>query len=656
MKEKMKILMGRLAYHVFCVMAACETVLILHISDILGLWDIPKETYIWILLAVLHVLLICREIGLKRICISVLAVSLAMVIMAGSVLVGWMSFGRNGAYENADHGKASMYGNRRVMMIVPHQDDDINLLGGVIEEYVKYGSEMYVVFVTNGDYFEMPVVRYWEALEVLGNMGVEEDHVIFLGYGDQYAEDGPHIYNAPSGQTVTSYFGRTKTYGADFHPAYREGRTYTSDHFLEDMHSVILEYRPDVLFCSDYDPHVDHKATTLAFDKVMGRILKENADYRPVVYKGYTYYTAWLGEYDYYRENIASTKRSGDAGSMVYRWEDGVRFPVNASILSRSMLHSDAYQRLLGYTSQNAQKFAGRIISGDRVVWRRYTDSLCHVAEIRTSSGDGALLNDFMLLENQDILDGGRAPYDGVWIPDAEDEEKVAEVILAVPSDLYSIVLYDHPSPSENLTGVEICFDDGTAMLWENLDPSGAATEIVVQKEAVRSFAVRILCADGTNAGLSEIEAFAEPNAKDGKLLKLMDAEEDFLYDYWTGKDGNVELSIYAHGMDIPIDGENLVVEVSNPRCEVSWENGMLRVHCPKGQETELTVSDLSGEVSDRVVVRNPGAFKRMANGFWQWLEKRLFDEYNADSFKPLLESPVTQWVVEKLQVVKYYL
>ena len=37
------------------------------------------------------------------------------------------------------------------MILVPHEDDEINLAGGVIEEYLKHGSEVYVVFSTNGD-------------------------------------------------------------------------------------------------------------------------------------------------------------------------------------------------------------------------------------------------------------------------------------------------------------------------------------------------------------------------------------------------------------------------------------------------------------------------------------------------------------------------
>ena len=37
--------------------------------------------------------------------------------------------------------KIELYGNKSVLAIVPHQDDDINLMGGIIEEYLKYKSD-----------------------------------------------------------------------------------------------------------------------------------------------------------------------------------------------------------------------------------------------------------------------------------------------------------------------------------------------------------------------------------------------------------------------------------------------------------------------------------------------------------------------------------
>ena len=40
------------------------------------------------------------------------------------------------------------------------------------------------------------------------------------------------------------------------------------------------------------------------FDKVMGALLKEHPEYKPVVYKAYAYGTAWEAEPDFYSENI----------------------------------------------------------------------------------------------------------------------------------------------------------------------------------------------------------------------------------------------------------------------------------------------------------------------------------------------------------------
>ena len=38
--------------------------------------------------------------------------------------------------------KTELYADRSVLLIVPHQDDDINLMGGIIEEYIRYNSDI----------------------------------------------------------------------------------------------------------------------------------------------------------------------------------------------------------------------------------------------------------------------------------------------------------------------------------------------------------------------------------------------------------------------------------------------------------------------------------------------------------------------------------
>ena len=96
-----------------------------------------------------------------------------------------------------------IFADQKIMLIVPHQDDELNVLGGTIEEFVRYGSEVYVVYLTNGD-MTPAEFRYAEAIACLEKQGVPEDHVIFMGYGDQWQEDGPHIYNADPGTVVQS--------------------------------------------------------------------------------------------------------------------------------------------------------------------------------------------------------------------------------------------------------------------------------------------------------------------------------------------------------------------------------------------------------------------------------------------------------------------
>jgi hypothetical protein len=166
--------------------------------------------------------------------------AVACVVCAASWGI-WDSFQKNAAYVDTDGGKAGLYSGRDVMVIVPHQDDEANILGGVLEEFRDYGSTVRVVFSTNGDSEGIPFVRMQEAIRYCAYTGIPEENVIFLGYGDRWDNDlGYHLYNAPSSEAVTlSKYGTTQTYGMEGHPAYREGNAYTAANFLDDLQSVI---------------------------------------------------------------------------------------------------------------------------------------------------------------------------------------------------------------------------------------------------------------------------------------------------------------------------------------------------------------------------------------------------------------------------------
>lgn len=594
---------------------------------------------IGVLLTVAFLLLSRRF--LRQLTVIMVALPVAVAVLTAGSVMCWRQFSAKAGYEAADAGKNQIYGDRKVMLIVPHQDDDLNILGGVLEEYVRYGSELYPVFVTNGDFFGKAEERYQEAIRVFETIGVPEENLVFLGYGDSWNPEGPHIYNAEPGVVMESYFGRTETYGTAVHPAYREGREYTIDNLMEDMGAVILEYRPDVIFCSDYDHHEDHKALTMLFEKVMGTLLKENPEYKPVVYKAYAYGTAWEAEPDFYADNILSTQnvfgQDYNQQPAVYRWEDRTRFPVKGEGLSRSLISAEGYKLLDMYTSQDADLQATRVVNGDKVAWRRYTDSLCLDAQIEVTSGNGRLLNDFMLIENHDLMDKDRMPYDGVWIPEAQDSEKTAVAVLSEEGSVHSVVLYDHPSEEHNVLNALLCFDDGTQMETGPLDPGGAATVIVVDKENVSSFSIVLKDVQGENAGLSEVEAFAHKPGRNGRFIKLMDQHENFLYDYLMPRNGQAELSVYVHG-DLPeVTAADYLVEISGEQGTAVLENGKISVTCPDGEDFVLTVTCLETDVSDSIYIRNPGRLERRWETFWQKAEAAVFIRYSMAEQKRLL-------------------
>lgn len=589
-----------------------------------------------------------KRIGRATKWLAVAAASATLILWGG-----WILFSRNAGYENPDMGKTGLFSDRKVMVIVPHQDDELNMMGGVLEEFVKYGSEVYVVFTTNGDFTRKPHIRYQEALTVLGKIGIPAENAIFLGYGDQWAYGYPHIYNSEKGQVIPSVAGKTQTYGVDFHSAYREGRAYTVENLREDLQSVILEYRPEQIFCADYDPHVDHKAWSMTFDRVMGDILKSYPDYRPGVYKGFCYPTAWTAPMDYYRDNIAATAWFQLRGT-TYRWEDRIRLPVNAGMLSRSLVTSPGFRQLKDYSSQGAYLFAGQILNGDRLFWRRNTDSLCLQADIQASSGESALLNDFMRLENHNVRDETRAPNDGVWIPEEQDAEKCVTVQFREPAVIDHIVLYDHPSEQHNVVHAEILFEDGSSIGGICLDPEGAATVVPVGKENVRSFEIRLLGTEGEEAGLTEIEAFSQPQNPEWKFIKLMDPQGNFVYDYWTEEGEETILALYTQG--ITAQGGGPEISLSNDRCHAQWEDGSIRIVCPKGEKTVLTVSAEAGAVSDSVVIRNPGAAVRALNGFYQRVEARITALYYGFRYGIWEWEPSAEWVMNKCHILNYYI
>ena len=56
--------------------------------------------------------------------------------------------------------------NKRVMILVPHQDDELNIAGGLLCSDYLEKENTFIVYTTNGDYFRNKNTRKKEAYKV----------------------------------------------------------------------------------------------------------------------------------------------------------------------------------------------------------------------------------------------------------------------------------------------------------------------------------------------------------------------------------------------------------------------------------------------------------------------------------------------------------
>ena len=526
-------------------------------------------------------------------------------------------------YKAARCNAEDFFSRKRVMVIVPHEDDDLNLMSGVIDNYIQCGSEVYPVFVTNGDYYGLGEERINEAVACWKYLGVPEKNVYFLGYGDRWDSEGPHIYNAPADELLTSGVGRTETYGTAAHPAYHNGNPYTNRNYLNDIKQLILEKKPDVLFISDYDFHVDHKAVSLMSECALGEIFRSSDDYRPIVYKGYAYSTAWHSYDDFFSVNLKSTKEPdpSDCGPMVYNWNDRVRLPVNETSLSRSLFANSSFRAMQYYHSQDAIDNASRIINGDKVFWQRRTDSILYDAKFDATSGDVSYIADFRLIDSYDIDDDDHLPYDRIWTPDKNDKKRTIHVRWKEACDISQINLYDNPSQTDNITKAKITFSDGSSITTGKLNENGSASTVTVNKKNIKSFDIKILAYEGETPGLCEVEAFRSAHQNDSSFLKIIDAEDDFVYYYIAGSDTSV-FSLYANNQIAELTDQNYAVICDNDKCSCAIKDGKIRVICPVSESCRVSLRELSSGLTDEVIVSNPGALRRSVLSLGQKIEK----------------------------------
>ena len=630
-----------------CASLAVELCLLTDYCLMFSAIYVPMRAFLLIctgvLIASVLIVLLNRKAA-KRLLIAltiIVCVTCAFLQLFYSVSQNESFIKNNMMYHETDPKKEELFSEKKVLLLVPHQDDDLNVFCGVLDEYLHYGSELIVAFMTNGDYNSQGEVRIREALALYDYLGVPEDHVIFLGYGDRLCTEEYHIYNAPPDEEILSRAGKLETYAIESHPPFRTAHTYTENYLYNDMKELILSTRPDVIFCVDYDLHVDHRACSMMFEKVMGDILRSEFDYFPEVYKGFAYSTSWGAEHDFFTLNIQATHDIYNNSMIIqtpplYRWQERIRFPVRAGTLARSLQSSAQYRELLFYQSQGEEKHGPAIINGDRVFWKRLTDSLCKKASLTASSGDPLCLNNFMLFDSCAVLDQNHDPFDGVWSPEENDQEKAVTVRLNDPYTIREVVLYDNPDAYSNILNAEIQFSNGTVMETGPLDAFGAPSRFTIYiDESVSSFCVKLISTEGDHPGLTEIEAFCERQDSKPSFIKIMDIDGNFAYDYIIDNGGSQLFLLYSDGYIPELNSEDYEVLYDDvPGCRAEIQDGFLSVDCSRGQSCTVSIRLKESGLTDSFYVQNPTIMKRFSIMLSQKLELIKMEDHELLHFQ----------------------
>lgn len=472
------------------------------------------------------------------------------------------------------------YIGKRILILAPHPDDEINIAGNLIYTMIRLGADVYVAFSTNGDYQNDAAIRIREAFKSLHHLGVPKDNVIFMGYGDSYnTYEGKHISDVTEGY-IESKSGHSETYCAyginEF--AYKERNEhsrYNRENFCKDLKDIIKKILADLIVCVDYDQHPDHRWLSIAFDEVMCQILKDkNNTYYPQIFKRFAYATAFCSIDDIKCLNLKQTLRPNENVTLNYlkdiidygnwKWAERVRLPIHPDIRRHYLLKGNPLVRaMLSHKSQYMALRAGRIINSDEVFFERRSDSISYQAIVEVSSGEKKYLNDFKYIGTKDIKNKTPLFDDYLWIPDADDKEKQITFKWDEQQTISSLKIYLGVS-NRKIYKIAIKLDDYFCKSYD------CNTSDVINIDFEESYSAKklsiIIEASDDSAGISEVEIYSD--LKNTTLIRpyiKLTLDENFIYDGYLNKgSGEYELNIYKYGCSDECDievGDGVVIK-----------------------------------------------------------------------------------------------
>lgn len=420
--------------------------------------------------------------------------------------------------------------NCKILIFVPHEDDEINIAGGILE-MINTNDNVYVVLFTTGDAADdNGKERMRETLSALAQCGVKDKNIIFMGYGNRWNGEYTHIYHAPINLVMESAAGYHSTYALPNHLPYRE-KAYTRNNILDDLCEILQEFKPDIIMTNDCDWHQDHRALSLFLDEAVGLCVHKSADYRPIYLKTFAYDLAWSSKQDFYSVNLLNSQLPENSqGIFFFKWDERIRFPVFSKGLSRNLEQCKLYKVLKTYSSQLAERAASQVINSDKCFWQRRTDNLLlnQNVDISVTSGEKGYLNDFKIVDYYNISDRNAIPDAIGWRVDEDDFQCEIRIDFSTVQSIKQIVIYECHFDVKRRENVIICSGEDELPIIvkfgeRNIYQVSLETKSIIFKLETRSQ----IC-------ISEIEIYDRiKQTLPFEILKVTDEQGKYVYDCW---------------------------------------------------------------------------------------------------------------------------
>lgn len=451
--------------------------------------------------------------------------------------------------------------NNVMMVIVPHEDDEINLAGASIYAARKEGLRVVCIFVTNGDWDIPASVRIEEAVKSLSCLGVSPEDIVFLGYPDGGTHGERSIFYAREKENKFNVNRKTEIHLCrncnNYHYHYYKNTTYnqlTWDSVIYDIKEVILQNKPDLIMATDFDSHPDHRAVSMAVETAMGEILNSDEGYRPIVLKGLCYSTSYNSIDDFKEINLLSSlvnreriyDSSYQVDNPVYLWDKRIRIPVYPAVRDKCLFSNVIFRSLACHLSQKAVHKAGRIINGDQVFWLRRTSNLAYSGEIDASSGNPKYVHDFLILTTEDILSKHPKFDSAIWSPTKQDKEKWIRCTFSRPHDIKAMAFYGNVENKQGriLKG-KITFSNGYELCIGPIERFGRETMVTFpEQKNITWIKFKILQFQGECAGLTEWEILDEITPKPLNILQIC-IDNQFAYSWLLERNKDYYISAY---------------------------------------------------------------------------------------------------------------